>query len=555
MDDRAIGNRDGDVHRQDDALLALGDHFLAGMAARLARIDRAIAELDRHPGSTLAVQALMREFHDLAGSGGSFGFDAVTTLSRSGELRARRRLDVDGLVDATDLVQWRHVLALLLAERDRLIAGQSQSLAPPGRTDTQAPVVLVVDGDPATHAALDEVLRAKGLVTARAAGLAEALAQVEHALPAGLITDVALPDGSGYDLVRRVRALPGGRAVAILVVRAESDFMDKVEAIHSGADGYAVKPLELETMAERLQHYLERHGRQTARILSVEDDPDQGLIIQTYLEAAGYQVEICADPAKFEAAVSAGQPDVVLLDINLPGMDGYTLARYLRQDERHATLPIIFLTSHNQPSVKVETLQAGGNDFLVKPIVPAVLVATVAAHLERARLLRSLLDRDGLTRLLTHTAFLERAKATVARQRRLATPTAALAMLDVDHFKRINDQHGHPTGDRVLVALSSLLRHRLRPSDVVGRYGGEEFAILIEDLDLAEAERLVNRLLHDFAGLTHTTSEGQAFHATFSAGVAMFDPAIDLEGWKERADKALYEAKRSGRNRTVAFRP
>jgi diguanylate cyclase (GGDEF)-like protein len=327
-----------------------------------------------------------------------------------------------------------------------------------------------------------------------------------------------------------------------------------VEAIHSGADGYAVKPLEGDAMAERLLQYIERHGKQTARILSVEDDPDQGLIIQTYLEAAGYQVEICAEPATFETVVSAFQPDLVLLDITLPGLDGFTLARYLRQDDRHATLPIIFLTSHAHPSVKVETLLAGGNDFLVKPIIPAVLVATVAVHLERSRLLRSLLDRDGLTRLLTHTAFLERAKAAVSRQRRLDTPRAALAMVDVDHFKQINDRYGHPTGDRVLIALASLLRHRLRPTDVVGRYGGEEFAILIEDLELDEAERLVQRLGVDFAALTHTTADGSAFHVTFSAGVAMFDAEGDLEDWKERADRALYEAKGSGRNRVVAYR-
>jgi diguanylate cyclase (GGDEF)-like protein len=541
--------------RLDDALQAIADQFLAGMAARLARIERALGELSHRREALNALRALLREFHDLAGSGGSFGFDAVTSLSRAGEIRARRIVETDGKVLDEDLAQWRHLLTLLLGERERLVSGPGEAMPATLLPLERSRIVLVVDADPGAHLALSEALVAKGLIPARAGSLAEALTMVATGLPAGLITDVALPDGSGYDLVRKVRAMPGGRTVAILVARADSDFLDKVEAIHSGADGYAVKPLEWEAMAERILQYVERHSRQTARILSVEDDPDQGLIIQTYLEAAGYQVELCTDPATFETVVSAYQPDVVLLDISLPGMDGFTLARYLRQDDRHATLPIIFLTSHAQPSVKVETLQAGGNDFLVKPIVPAVLVATVAAHLERARLLRSLLERDGLTRLLTHTAFLERAKATVARQRRLEQPTAALAMLDVDHFKRINDQYGHPTGDRVLVALSSLLRHRLRPSDVVGRYGGEEFAILIEDLELNEAERLVNRLLEDFAALTHTTADGDAFHCTVSAGVAMFDITIDLEGWKERADKALYEAKRTGRNRTVAYRP
>jgi diguanylate cyclase (GGDEF)-like protein len=543
------------MERLSDAIQTLAEQFLTGLAARLARIERALAELSYRPETTEALLALSREFHDLAGTGGSYGFDTLTSLSRAGEVRARRLAETSAPASADDVVHWRHLLALLLVEREHLLAGSPVVSSPAlGPASSGPRTVLIVDAERETSLELGENLLTHGLSPVRASSLQQALALVSKELPVGLITDVRLPDGSGYELVRHVRALPGGRQVGILVASPNSDFLDKVEAIHSGADGYAVTPFEWDAMAERLLQYIERHGRQTARILSVEDDPDQALIIQTYLHAAGYQVEICAEPEDFETVVSAYQPDLVLLDISLPRLDGYTLARYLRQDERHATLPIIFLTGHAQPSVKVETLQAGGNDFLVKPVVPALLVATVAAHLERSRLLRGLLDRDGLTRLLTHTAFLERAKAAVSRQRRLENPKAALAMIDVDHFKLINDRYGHPTGDRVLIALSSLLRHRLRRSDVVGRYGGEEFAILIEDLELAEAERLVDRLRQDFAALTHTTSDGDAFHATFSGGVAMLDPTIDVERWKERADRALYDAKRQGRNRILPFR-
>ena len=163
------------------------------------------------------------------------------------------------------------------------------------------------------------------------------------------------------------------------------------------------------------------------------------------------------------------------------------------------------------------------------------------------------MERDGLTRLLTHTAFLERVRAALARRRRRpdASP-AALTVLDLDHFKKVNDTWGHPVGDRVITALSSLLRSRLRQSDTIGRLGGEEFGALIEDLSEKDAVQLIERLLADFMAIEHRGPGGARFHASFSAGVAMSTTAKDMTGWLEAADKALYEAKRAGRSRVVA---
>jgi diguanylate cyclase (GGDEF)-like protein len=175
----------------------------------------------------------------------------------------------------------------------------------------------------------------------------------------------------------------------------------------------------------------------------------------------------------------------------------------------------------------------------------------VAARIERARFLKSLLNRDGLTRLLTHTAFLERARAAVSRKRRDPLRRVAWVMVDLDAFKSINDVHGHPAGDRVIVALSSLLRRRVRQGDTVGRYGGEEFALLLEDLDPPDSVRLVERLREEFAATDVATPEGLRLSATFSAGIAFLEPGMDLDPWRKAADDALYRAKTGGRNQVV----
>jgi diguanylate cyclase (GGDEF)-like protein len=124
-------------------------------------------------------------------------------------------------------------------------------------------------------------------------------------------------------------------------------------------------------------------------------------------------------------------------------------------------------------------------------------------------------------------------------------------MIDVDHFKSVNDTYGHPVGDRVLAALSALLRRRLRQTDTIGRYGGEEFAVLFEGLPEAEVGRLIDRVRREFSTIEHPGGDKGAFKCTFSAGVAMLEPGMPLDAWRKASDDALYAAKHGGRNRVV----
>jgi diguanylate cyclase (GGDEF)-like protein len=298
---------------------------------------------------------------------------------------------------------------------------------------------------------------------------------------------------------------------------------------------------------------LDRSQPKGNRVLSLEDDPAQAAFIRTVLEAAGYAVRVCEDPRRFELELTSFRPDLVLMDVLLPGMSGYDIVKFIRQHERYAALPIIFLTTEAQMEAKVRAAAAGADDYLAKPVAPALLLTSVASRLERSRLLGSLLSRDGLTRLLTHTAFLERARAAYARARRPRPRSVIWVMLDLDRFKSVNDRFGHPVGDHVLVGLAALLRRRLRPSDTLGRYGGEEFAILLEDLGLDEATRVIDRVRAEFAAMELRSADGETFRASFSAGLALLDPAtMDLPAWQDAADKALYAAKAAGRNRVLA---
>jgi diguanylate cyclase (GGDEF)-like protein len=198
----------------------------------------------------------------------------------------------------------------------------------------------------------------------------------------------------------------------------------------------------------------------------------------------------------------------------------------------------------------MEAMSLGGDDFLTKPIKAAHLVSLVVSRLERLRVLRSYMIRDSLTGLLNHTSFNTYLSQHVNRARR-QNARMALAMLDIDHFKKVNDTYGHGFGDTVLKGLSRMLRQRLRKSDIIGRYGGEEFVALLLDATPTNAYRVMEDIRVHYSNLQHNAGEAGIVKVTFSCGIATFPEFPSPGVMSEAADKALYLAKNSGRNKVL----
>jgi diguanylate cyclase (GGDEF)-like protein len=542
----------------DDELREVSVEFLDSGAERVGTLRSLVDVLRADPGDRAALGELRRLFHSLKGAGATLGFPAISDAARRAEQACLAAEQEPGPVSEQVLADWTVVVNTLGGEfgraRDRLPAGAGPAPGrAPGPPTPRRGAVHIVDDDDAVCEGLRRRLTQEGFSVQTVATAAEARALWAKGLPDAIVVDVQLPDERGYALVEWLRGQPGGEAPAVLMLSLLGDFLDRTEAIHAGADASFEKPVEWDLVVRRLHHLVERAPADVPRILVVEDDPSHGAQARSILEAAGYEVRICDQPRQFSEVMAAFRPDMILMDIVLPDVSGYDLARYVRQEDQHLTLPILFLTGDAEIPARIETVRSGGDDFLAKPVHPSLLVASVAARLERARLLRMLLNRDGLTRLLTHTSFMEQAQGVAAHKRRREGEPASLAMIDLDHFKAVNDTFGHQAGDRVLVSLSGLLRRHLRRSDIVGRYGGEEFGILLDELAEREAVRLITRLLHEFATVEQRAPGGAVFHCTFSAGVAGFDRhSMDLERWIRAADGALYAAKRAGRNRVIA---
>jgi len=295
-----------------------------------------------------------------------------------------------------------------------------------------------------------------------------------------------------------------------------------------------------------------RAGRSaSARILCVEDDPDQAEYIAAILRGDGYHVECVAHAAGFERTLAEFTPDLILMDMGLPDITGVDLSRAMRENSAYTTVPIVFLTGEQRANARIEAISVGADDYLTKPVAPDLLRAVIAARLKHSQSLQALIDYDPLTGALNRAGFFRRVETSMHDARRKRKPLA-LVMLDLDYFKSINDSYGHPTGDHVLQALVAHLKRHLRAGDDVGRYGGEEFVLLLHDITAHDAQKLVARLIHDFAAIPHHAPNGTTFNVTFSGGVAMWEPDSNLQKWKQRADDALYAAKHAGRARVEA---
>jgi diguanylate cyclase (GGDEF)-like protein len=406
---------------------------------------------------------------------------------------------------------------------------------------------LLVEPDAELVNALARALEQEGVTVRRCATHEAALAELDFHAPDVLIVNLQLPDGSGIDVLERLRKLERGDAAGSIAINDAGDFNAKVRAIRSGANAFFAKPLDLPSLVRRVIAFRARRRRAPARVLAVEDDPTQSLILRSVLGKAGYEIAVCSDPAQFENLLASFLPDLLLMDIHLDrgvgDISGFDLVRLLRQNDQFAHLPVIFVSGDRERDALMESAMSGGDTLVSKPVDWGVLLSQIASRLERASAVREVTDRDGLSGVLTRAAFHARVRERLSLQAEDAR--SIVVIIDLDHFKSVNDTHGHLAGDRVLASIGSCLRRGVRQADLVGRYGGEEFVLLLEEIALDDAVRLVERLLEDFSQI-----DQGGWRVTFSAGVATFDQS--LEETLRRADAALYEAKRAGRARVVA---
>ena len=540
-------------------LRALRDKYIRSLPDAIGRIEAHWSRVLEDKSNRDEARALHGMLHTLAGSAPSFGFSEVGEAARSAEILVRNLLDG---ADPQDSDAWERIEAGLDALLAASITTRCEELArrrfeesvpdiPLIRTEPK--LVFIVDDDVCLLQNLAVQIGCFGYEVRAFSKLADLEASVAKSQPSAIIMDLMFPEGkvAGADAIA-VLQRNAMRHIPVIFISQRDDFTARLISVRAGGDAYLTKPLHICSLLEKLDQLTGDREADPYRILIMDDDPELSRFYALTLEQYGMLTRVVNDPLQIIEHLVEFHPELILMDMYMEGCHGDELAKIIRQMETYVSIPIVYLSAETRKDRQLRALRIGADDFLTKPIKPEHLISSVTIRAERMRIIRSFMEQDSLTGLLNHTKTKEQLDLAVLRARR-GGGRFCFAMIDIDGFKSINDTHGHLTGDRVIVILSRLLQQRLRKTDVIGRYGGEEFAVILMDTDEEQAYRVMDEIRKSFEQIRHESDSGR-FPVTFSCGIASYPAFPDSLSLNKEADRLLYEAKRSGRNRVITWK-
>lgn len=369
-------------------------------------------------------------------------------------------------------------------------------------------------------------------------------------MPLAIIAD--LPGRSPDAMFLAELKLLADRKLPVIILSDDNSFEARLQAVRFGGDFYLLEPIDIHQLVSTLDDIVSANVQPDAgRILLVSDQSIELQIMESELTDRGFLVDTRSSPSTVLSSIHELEPDLVILSLYYQDCLGMELCQTIRQLNESKGLPVLLIGSIEAGEITNQALMRGADEYFFFQTDQSVdpIIRSIRLRIDRYRSVKSMMVKDSLTGLLNHTTTRRKLETEVLRSQRTGG-SFAFAMVDIDKFKFVNDTYGHIAGDRVIQNLGRMLRKRTPADCTVGRYGGEEFAILIPEA-VAPSQRVgifLNQLREDFAGLEHSF-QGDEFHCTFSCGVAFFPSFQEALSLNDAADQALYRAKQHGGNR------
>lgn len=503
------------------------------------------------------LEVFHRSLHTIKGACATFGLKSISAIAASAEVLAKEVLDSELPPEE----EWHQKIQECLTIMDSEIQNLDLSLsvdtravelvsAADGANEREQKVVYICEDDSYQRLTLSTQIECFGFKVISFGDLEQLNNAVRNSPPDALIMDMMFPERplGGAETIQKLQK--NGCEIPVIFISSQNDFKTRLAAVRAGSSAYLVKPVNITEICAALDTLTYAVAPDPYRVLIVDDDPHLSELYSTLLQSAGMTTITVNNPLQVLEPLLEFKPDLVLTDMYMPGCNGMELAKTIRQIGSSFSIPIIYLSSETDMGKQFQAMRVGGDEFLTKPVTPENLIVAVAGRAGRMKTIRSFMVRDSMTGLYNHSSTKEFLEAAIIQAKRNGTEVC-FAMIDVDKFKSVNDTYGHQMGDQVLITLARLLQQRLRKSDVVGRYGGEEFAVVLSDCSLDTSVQLIDQLRENFSSLCFPAGDS-SFSSSFSVGVASLNLFGDVDSMCKAADKALYKAKNSGRNMVIA---
>lgn len=526
--------------------------FLAVSSERVENARSFVTQLQNGSNQDIdvdKVNSVCHILHQLAGASGLYDMTDFSNLTVTCEELAIKLKQTKGqefttnceqLVDFIDLL--RHIISVEAGTTNDTNVSQErikQAISGSFALNVQN-TILIVSNVQTTAIEMKSHLTPMGFEVHFAKNWEEAMAFLESQSAKGIIIQTPVIGGSALEIATAARSKLEGSSIPIVFFGEEENFQNKIKAIKAGCDAFIENSLKGKKLGERIKRVFAKVEPKTYRVLLVEDDTVQASIMNTFLASGGYEPNVITDPSMFEEALLSFKPDIILLDVMLGQVTGFELAKYVRQNEKFTTTPIIFLTTQNQLRYHIEGARLG-DDYLIKPAPPELLIATIAGRLERYKVLADQIGKDALTGTLNHAEFMN-----AANEMRNKSGTKACAIVvDINKLALINHEHGYATGEKVIVALADLLKSVMRSLGTLGRIAGDEFGILTDNLSDKEVLDLAGFLCAEFSKKQFNSQSG-TFNAAITCGISRNKEKVSLEEWIKSANDALRTAKEYG---------
>lgn len=451
--------------------------------------------------------------------------------------------------------------------------------------------ILVVDDTSLNVKLLTAKLEREYYIVTSANNGYKALKQIDQESPDLVLLDVMMPGMDGFEVCQQIKSNPITASIPVVMVTALTDVADRVKGLQSGADDFLTKPINDLALMSRVRSLLrlkilmdewrlrEKTALQFAggaydvsqdnisiagsHIILLEEDGGDRDFISKSLTSLSAQVESVSKVEDAASMARTGFYDVVFASLNMNNEDALRICSLLRSNDITRHIPIIFLATEADIAKVAKGLDLGGNDYLIRPLDNNELIARTRTQIRHKRHYDSLRKNyeaslslslvDPLTGAFNRRYMDAHLPRMIERCQHSKKPLSAL-MVDIDHFKSVNDTHGHAAGDSVLKAVVTRIMNSVRPSDLVARMGGEEFIVIMPETTISLAQMVAERLRNKIAATPITVSEVPGpLNITVSIGCTAThgeggDMHTELVG---RADAALYKAKSEGRNRTI----